>query len=74
MIINLYTVCNFGGDVHIKDQEGLDALDYAIKYGRYKITELIFYLQLTGSLGNDLKNISMEIHAKNKDAHRGKHI
>eukprot|EP01083_Nonionella_stella_P086164 239176_1 len=31
------TVCNFGGDVHIKDDDGLDALDYAIKYGRYKI-------------------------------------
>eukprot|EP01083_Nonionella_stella_P200508 734169_1 len=33
------TVCNFGGDVHIKDDDGLDALDYAMKYGRYKITE-----------------------------------
>eukprot|EP01083_Nonionella_stella_P218307 782947_1 len=26
------TVCNFGGDVHIKDDDGLDALDYAMKY------------------------------------------
>eukprot|EP01083_Nonionella_stella_P238539 835815_1 len=54
------TVCNFGGDVHIKDHDGLDALDYAIKYGRYKITELVYYRQLSGSLGNDLKAISMQ--------------
>eukprot|EP01084_Bolivina_argentea_P235154 395783_1 len=62
------TVCNFGGDVHIKDDDGLDALDYAIKYGRYKITELVYYRQLSGSLGNDLKAIAMQIHQKNKQA------
>eukprot|EP01083_Nonionella_stella_P177273 622577_1 len=56
------TVCNFGGDVHIKDNDGLDALDYAMKYGRYKITELVYYRQLSGSLGNDLKAIAMQIH------------
>eukprot|EP01083_Nonionella_stella_P225939 802857_1 len=62
------TVCNFGGDVLIKDNDGLDALDYAIKYGRYKITELVYYRQLSGSLGNDLKAISMQIHKTNKQA------
>eukprot|EP01083_Nonionella_stella_P021372 59280_1 len=62
------TVCNFGADVHIKDDDGFDALDYAIKYGRYKITELVYYRQLSGSLGNDLKAISMQIHEKNKQA------
>eukprot|EP01083_Nonionella_stella_P238538 835814_1 len=62
------TVCNFGGDVHIKDDDGLDALDYAIKYGRYKITELVYYRQLSGSLGNDLKATSMQIHKQNKQA------
>eukprot|EP01083_Nonionella_stella_P176620 618486_1 len=62
------TVCNFGGDVHIKDDDGLDALDYAIKYGRYKITELVYYRQLSGSLGNDLKEIAMKIHKLNKQA------
>lgn len=61
-------MCNFGGDVHIKDVDGLDALDYAIKYGRYKITEMVYYRQLSGSLGNDLKGISMDIHGKNKEA------
>eukprot|EP01083_Nonionella_stella_P120572 361368_1 len=62
------TVCNFGADVHIKDDDGLDALDYAIKYGRYKITELVYYRQLSGSLGNDLKAISMQMHKQNKQA------
>eukprot|EP01083_Nonionella_stella_P039056 106214_1 len=62
------TVCNFGGDVHIKDDDGLDALDYAMKYGRYKITELVYYRQLSGSLGNDLKAISMQIRKQNKEA------
>eukprot|EP01083_Nonionella_stella_P021371 59278_1 len=62
------TVCNFGADVHIKDDDGFDALDYAIKYGRYKITELVYYRQLSGSLGNDLKSISMQIHKQNKQA------
>merc|ERR1712083_678927 len=35
------TTCDFGADVSIKDKEGKDALDYAMQYGRYKITELI---------------------------------
>eukprot|EP01083_Nonionella_stella_P061828 160974_1 len=61
-------ICNFGGDVHIKDDDGLSALDYAIKYGRYKITELVYYRQLSGSLGNDLKAISMQIRQMNKQA------
>eukprot|EP01083_Nonionella_stella_P076951 209890_1 len=61
-------ICNFGANVHIKDHDELDAMNYAIKYGRYKITELLYYRQLSGSLGNDLKHISMEIHTKNKEA------
>ena len=28
-------ICNFGADVHIKDNDGKDALDYAKIYGRY---------------------------------------
>eukprot|EP01084_Bolivina_argentea_P184890 318875_1 len=62
------TVCNFGADVHIKDHDGHDALKYAIQYGRYKITELIYYRQLQGSVGTDLKDIAMRIHQKNKEA------
>eukprot|EP01084_Bolivina_argentea_P040361 74597_1 len=61
-------ICNYGADVHIKDIDGMDALDYAIKYGRYKITELVYYQQLSGSLGNNLKNIARKIHDKNKEA------
>eukprot|EP01084_Bolivina_argentea_P143362 251785_1 len=45
-------ICNFGADVHIVDDHEMDALDYAIKYGRYNITELVYYQQLSGSLGN----------------------
>eukprot|EP01084_Bolivina_argentea_P011977 22430_1 len=62
------TVCNFGADASIKDDNDLDSLDYSIKYGNYKITELVYYRLLSGSLGNDLKNVSVEIHKKNKEA------
>merc|ERR1712228_453232 len=61
-------ICNAGSDVSIKDEEGLDALDYAIKFGHYKITELVFYRTLSGKTGNDLKQIATAIHAKNKEA------
>merc|ERR1712228_1095023 len=45
-----------------------DALDYAIKFGQYKITELVYYRTLSGKTGNDLKRISTDIHTKNKEA------
>merc|ERR1712228_189318 len=61
-------ILNNGANVSIKDEDGLDALDYAIKFGQYKITELVFYRTLSGKTGNDLKRISTEIHAKNKEA------
>eukprot|EP01083_Nonionella_stella_P307226 1079064_1 len=67
--IDLVTaIINFGADLHIKDNDDMDALDYAMKYGRYKITELLYYRQFSGSLGNDLKNISTKIHRKNQEA------
>ena len=61
-------ICNFGADVKIEDHQGDDALKYAIKYGRYKITELIFYRTLSGSLGRDLKSINAEIRARTEQA------
>ena len=61
-------ICNFGADVHVKDNENMDAVDYAKIYGRYKITELLYFRQLSGSLGNDLKDIAKQIHQKNKQA------
>merc|ERR1712228_916179 len=61
-------ICNAGSNVSIKDEDGLDALDYAIKFGQYKITELVFYRTLSGKTGNDLKQIATAIHAKNKEA------
>eukprot|EP01084_Bolivina_argentea_P014176 26502_1 len=61
-------VCNFGADVHIKDHDNKDALDYAQVYGRYSITRLLFYRQLSGSLGNDLKNIAIEIYERDRQA------
>eukprot|EP01084_Bolivina_argentea_P086230 155859_1 len=67
--INLVKVlCNFGCDVHIKDDDKNDAVEYAIKYGRYKITELLYYRQVSGELGNDLKDIATKIHEKTKEA------
>ena len=61
-------LCNFGADVSIKDNDGDDPFKYAVSYGRYNITELIFYRQLSGSLGNDLRDIATQIHSKNKEA------
>eukprot|EP01084_Bolivina_argentea_P312516 541051_1 len=61
-------ICNFGGDVTMKDNDNLDAFDYAITFGRYKITELIYYRSLSDSLGNDLKDIQRQIREKNKEA------
>merc|ERR1712228_245612 len=61
-------ILNNGANVSIKDEDGLDALDYAIKFGQYKITELVFYRTLSGKTGNDLKQIATAIHAKNKEA------
>ena len=65
-LINI--MCNFGADVHLKDEDDMDALDYAEKYGQYKITELLYYRQLSGSLGGDMKDIAQKIHALNKQA------
>eukprot|EP01084_Bolivina_argentea_P137299 241805_1 len=62
------TICNFGAAVNIKDNDDMDSLDHAIKYGRYKITELIYYQQLSGSLGNTLKDIASKIHEENQKA------
>ena len=60
--------CNFGADVHLKDNDDMDALDYATKYGQYKITELLYYRQLSGSLGSDMKNVAKKIHTMDKQA------
>eukprot|EP01084_Bolivina_argentea_P172655 299073_1 len=64
----LKAICDFGADVHVKDNDGNNALFYAMRFGRYKITELLYYQQLSGTLGNDLKNIATTIHQKNKEA------
>eukprot|EP01083_Nonionella_stella_P300256 1024020_1 len=60
-------ICNSGADISINDKHNNNALYYAIKYGRYKITELLYYRQLS-SLGNDLKTIMMTIRDKNEEA------
>ena len=62
------TMCNFGADVHVKDHDNLDALDYAEKYGQYKITEMLYYRQLSGTLGSDMKDIARKIRALDKQA------
>eukprot|EP01084_Bolivina_argentea_P109279 195320_1 len=61
-------ICNFGADESVKDNDGDDALIFAIKYGRYKITKLLYYRQLSGSLGSTLKDFSNKIHQKTKEA------
>eukprot|EP01084_Bolivina_argentea_P121799 215861_1 len=61
-------VCNFGADVRITDNDGISALEYAQHYGLYNITELLFYRQLSGALGKDMKDIAMAIYDKNEEA------
>eukprot|EP01084_Bolivina_argentea_P310855 537977_1 len=62
------SICNAGADINIVDNVGLTALDYAQKFGHYKITELLYYQQLSGSLGTDLKRIATQIHDKQIEA------
>eukprot|EP01084_Bolivina_argentea_P062673 114623_1 len=59
---------NYGADVTVKDNDNQSALEFSLKYGRYKITELLYYQTLSGSLGKDLKNIATQIHDKNQEA------
>eukprot|EP00485_Elphidium_margaritaceum_P004960 CAMPEP_0202691088 /NCGR_PEP_ID=MMETSP1385-20130828/5900_1 /ASSEMBLY_ACC=CAM_ASM_000861 /TAXON_ID=933848 /ORGANISM="Elphidium margaritaceum" /LENGTH=1286 /DNA_ID=CAMNT_0049346437 /DNA_START=228 /DNA_END=4088 /DNA_ORIENTATION=- len=61
------TICNFGADVKVQDNEKMDALQYAMKYGRYKITEMIYYRTLSGSLGLDMMRISRTVHGRLKE-------
>eukprot|EP01084_Bolivina_argentea_P203397 347412_1 len=67
--INLVKLCfNCGVNANIKDNEGNTAIHYAIKYGRYEISQLLFYRSLSGSLGTDLKEIAIKIRAKTEEA------
>eukprot|EP01083_Nonionella_stella_P288116 980593_1 len=61
-------LCNFGSNVYVKDNDGSDALHYAIKYGQYRITELLYYRQLSGALGKDLKGISTKLYQKKRES------
>eukprot|EP01084_Bolivina_argentea_P049558 91136_1 len=61
-------LCNFGANASIVDNDGQSALDFSIKFGRYNITELLWFRSLSGTLGNDLKQIASNIHQKNKEA------
>ena len=61
-------IINFGANVKIKDNEGQDALQHAVIYGRYKITELVYYQELSGSLGKDLKHVATQIHDKDEES------
>eukprot|EP01084_Bolivina_argentea_P101972 182749_1 len=61
-------MCNFGSNVYIKDDQDKTALDYAMIYGQRRITELVYYHSLSGSLGTELKNIATKIHERDKQA------
>eukprot|EP01084_Bolivina_argentea_P141407 248484_1 len=60
--------CDKGANVKLTDHDNESALDYSLKYGRYKITELLYFQQLSGKLGKDLKNVAKQIHDKNHAA------
>eukprot|EP01084_Bolivina_argentea_P197753 338824_1 len=57
-------LCTFGGDVNIQDKSGNTALNYAQKLGYYSISELLFFQQMGGSMGQVLKNKAEAIHDK----------
>eukprot|EP01084_Bolivina_argentea_P062674 114628_1 len=61
-------IINFGANVNIKDNDEQDAIQHALMYGRYKITELVYYQQLSGSLGKDLKHVSTQIYNKDEES------
>eukprot|EP01083_Nonionella_stella_P171997 588934_1 len=61
-------LCNFGSNVYVKDNDGSDALHYAIKYGQYRITELLYYRQLSGAFGKDLKDIATKLYQKKRES------
>ena len=50
-------LCNFGAHVYIQDNDGKDVIQFAMKYGRCKINEMIFNRWLSDSLGHDLRII-----------------
>eukprot|EP01083_Nonionella_stella_P000963 2774_1 len=62
------TLFDFGVDNRITDNEGHDALYYSIKYGRYKLSRLLLYRSLSGSLGNDLSEAAVHIGALQEQA------
>eukprot|EP01084_Bolivina_argentea_P287027 492466_1 len=61
-------ICDFGGNITIKDNSGKNALTYARIYGRYHITELLYYQELSQSLGKDLKYTTTQLYEKQKEA------
>eukprot|EP01083_Nonionella_stella_P011937 33858_1 len=61
-------ILNFGANVKITDHDNESALDYAIKYGIYKISELLYYQQLSGELGASMKTLATKLHHKNHEA------
>eukprot|EP01084_Bolivina_argentea_P137297 241802_1 len=70
IIIGDYNLCvliiSYGADIFIKDNDGDDALDYALVFQRYKVTQLLLALGYVRKNGN----ISIEeaINHKNKQA------
>ena len=48
-------LCVFGADISIKDKFKYKALDYAEKYGYYRIAELLYFSALSSTVGGDLK-------------------
>ena len=73
-------LCDIGANIHMKDNDGMDAWDYATKCRQYKIIESLYYQKLDGSLGEKLKEIAMKIQKMDKQAasnmkfDTGKHV
>ena len=57
-------ITNYGADISIKDNDGDDALDYALVFQRYKITELLLLL----SMKDGVNGISQAIANQNEMA------
>eukprot|EP01083_Nonionella_stella_P149394 474432_1 len=61
-------ICRNGSNVNIKDNEKSDALYYAIIHGDSRIIEFLYYKQLTGALGEDLRDIATQLYAKQQES------
>ena len=56
---------NSGADLHAKNDDGLTPLDLARQSAYYNVEQLLLFAELNVNVGNEIRNISEEIHKQN---------